>query len=124
MPGQFINSGNNPGGKVSLVNNNNSGNLSISTPGGGGGERYFYLVNTGGTVPASDACSATTPLLNVVFAGGASMCDGGLIEFTSDTVIAPALDGVWMYDSLTGSVRKFNNDDIYTLVGPGCLFPC
>ena len=30
MPGQFINSGNNPGGKVSLVNSNNSGNFNFS----------------------------------------------------------------------------------------------
>lgn len=30
MPGQFINTGTNPGGKLSLVNNNNSGNLSFS----------------------------------------------------------------------------------------------
>jgi hypothetical protein len=32
MPGQFINSGNNPNGKISLVNNSNSGNLSMSPP--------------------------------------------------------------------------------------------
>ena len=31
MPGQFINTGTNPGGKLSLVNNSNSGNLSFST---------------------------------------------------------------------------------------------
>ena len=36
MPGKFINSGTNPFGKVTLTNNSNAGNLSISTPGGGG----------------------------------------------------------------------------------------
>ena len=30
MPGQFINTGTNPGGKLSLVNNSNSGNLSFN----------------------------------------------------------------------------------------------
>jgi hypothetical protein len=35
MPGQFINTGTNPFGKVSLVNNSNSGNLSLSIAGGG-----------------------------------------------------------------------------------------
>jgi hypothetical protein len=34
MPGQFINSGN--AGRISLANNNNSGNLSFSVAGGGG----------------------------------------------------------------------------------------
>ena len=34
MPGKFINSGTNPFGKVTLTNNSNAGNLSISTPGG------------------------------------------------------------------------------------------
>jgi hypothetical protein len=29
MPGQFINTGTNPGGKLSLVNNSNSGNLAL-----------------------------------------------------------------------------------------------
>ena len=33
MPGKFINSGTNPFGKVTLTNNSNAGNLSISTPG-------------------------------------------------------------------------------------------
>jgi len=37
MPGQFINSGTNPFGKVTLTNNSNAGNLSMNTPGGGGG---------------------------------------------------------------------------------------
>lgn len=36
MPGQFINSGNTPGGKISLVNNSNAGNLTLSAAGGGG----------------------------------------------------------------------------------------
>jgi len=36
MPGQFINTGTNPGGKLSLTNVNNQGNLSFAVPGGGG----------------------------------------------------------------------------------------
>ena len=32
MPGQFINSGTNPFGKVSLINNSNSGNLTLAIP--------------------------------------------------------------------------------------------
>lgn len=32
MPGQFINTGTNPGGKVTLTNNSNSGNLSLTIP--------------------------------------------------------------------------------------------
>jgi len=32
MSGQFINTGTNPGGKLSLVNNSNSGNLTMSRP--------------------------------------------------------------------------------------------
>jgi Protein of unknown function (DUF1566) len=32
MPGQFTNTGTNPGGKVSLINNSNSGNLSFLAP--------------------------------------------------------------------------------------------
>jgi Protein of unknown function (DUF1566) len=35
MPGQFINSGNNPFGNLSIVNNSNSGNLNLSVAGGG-----------------------------------------------------------------------------------------
>jgi hypothetical protein len=37
MPGQFINKGTNPGGKVTLVNNSNAGNFTLfkgTTPGG------------------------------------------------------------------------------------------
>ena len=37
MPGQFINTGTNPGGKVTLVNNNNAGSFTLfkgTTPGG------------------------------------------------------------------------------------------
>ena len=37
MPGQFINKGTNPEGKVSLINSSDSGNLKFSTAGGGGG---------------------------------------------------------------------------------------
>ena len=32
MPGQFKNTGTNPGGKLTLTNTNNSGNLSFSNP--------------------------------------------------------------------------------------------
>ena len=88
-------------------------------------ERYFYLENTGGTIPNSSACSSTTPLLNVVFSGGASMCDGGIIEFTSDTSLAPSTETFWMYDNITGNVRAFGNasNPPYSLFG-GCTTPC
>jgi hypothetical protein len=51
MPGQFINTGTNPFGKVSLVNNNNLGNLAITSGGGGGagvsGQWYLATGNFG-----------------------------------------------------------------------------
>lgn len=47
MPGQFINTGTNPGGKVSLVNNNNSGNLAMSRSGFTIYSSDFNTVNTG-----------------------------------------------------------------------------
>jgi hypothetical protein len=43
MPGQFINTGINPFGKVSLINNSNSGNLSFNK-GGGSGPISPYLI--------------------------------------------------------------------------------
>jgi hypothetical protein len=124
MPIQFINTGTNPGGKLSLVNNNNAGNLVLSaasTP----SERYFYLENTDGIIPNSAACNSTTPLINVVFSGGASMCDAGVIFFTSDTSLAPSTETFWMYDSLTGNVRGFGDasNPPYTLFGV-CSTPC
>jgi hypothetical protein len=71
MPGQFINTGTNPFGKVSLINNNNSGNLvfSIGSGGGGGGNGtngiYGLILdidattngNTGTTIPNTSGYS-------------------------------------------------------------------
>jgi len=47
MPGQFINTGTTPGGKLSLVNNSNSGNLSLNIPGFTIYSSDFVAFNTG-----------------------------------------------------------------------------
>ena len=47
MPGQFINTGTNPFGKLSLVNNSNSGNLAMSRPGFTVYSSDFSNFNTG-----------------------------------------------------------------------------
>ena len=90
-----------------------------------GSARYFYLENTGGSVPSSAACSSTTPLLNVVFLSSASMCSVGIVEFTSDTSLAPSTETFWLYDSIEKTVRGFGNASTppFTLSGP-CFLPC
>jgi hypothetical protein len=50
MPGQFINTGNTPGGKLSLVNTNNTGNLNLSVAGGGGGPYTIGQAALGGII--------------------------------------------------------------------------
>ena len=47
MPGQFINSGTNPFGKVTITNNSNAGKLSISEPGFTIYSSDFTTVDTG-----------------------------------------------------------------------------
>ena len=104
---------------------NSSGTITNKETCPTGSERYFYLENTDGVIPSSAACSSTTPLLNVVFLSSASMCSVGIVDFTSDTSLAPSLDNFWLYDSVEGTVRAFSNASSppYTLIGP-CLFPC
>lgn len=52
MPGKFINTGTNPGGKLSLVNNSNSGKLSISIPSGGGAVYTYTLASLSSSNPS------------------------------------------------------------------------
>jgi hypothetical protein len=75
MPGQFINTGTNPFGKVSLINSNNSGNLNFDVA--GGGASYTYTLASLSSSNQSLAC------LNG-FGGGtelvyASTNDGGAV---------------------------------------------
>jgi len=70
MPGQFINSGTNPFGKVSLVNNSNSGNLNFSTAGGGGGPYTIGQAALGGII--------------AYITGGGSTGTSGLVATVND----------------------------------------
>jgi hypothetical protein len=54
MPGQFINSGNNPFGNLSLVNNSDNGNLNFGVA--GGGAVYTYTLASLSSTNPSLAC--------------------------------------------------------------------
>ena len=76
MPGQFINTGTNPFGKVTLTNNSNTGNLSMSTPGGGGGG-FSATVDI---IPTPTCISSPIDSFTVT-GNGATFCDS--TEFTA-----------------------------------------
>ena len=91
MPGQFINTGTNPFGKVSLINTNNAGNLAI-TSGGGGGTTYtigqaalggiIAYINGGGSTGTSGLVATSA---DIGFATWG--CEGTLIAGADGTAI-------------------------------------
>ena len=92
MSGQFINTGNTPGGKLSLTNNDNAGNLSFSTPGGGGtvytiGQAalggIIAYINGGGTSGTSGLVATAADIST----GAAWGCVGTTITGASGTAI-------------------------------------
>jgi hypothetical protein len=73
MPGQFINSGINPGGKVFLINSNNSGGLQISigsTPPTTTTTSTTTSTTTVPTTTTSTTTSTTTQLYFLLFEDG------------------------------------------------------
>jgi hypothetical protein len=70
MPGQFVNSGTNPGGKFSLINNNNSGNLNFGIAGGGGTVYTIGEAALGGVI--------------AYITGGGSSGTSGFVATTTD----------------------------------------
>ena len=78
MPGQFINTGTNPGGKLSLVNNNNVGNLVLSVA-TAPPALILYL----SPFSSGDACAQTGPIYpitGITFNGGTGLCDSTSLD--------------------------------------------
>ena len=72
MPGQFKNTGTNPGGKLSLVNNNNVGNLVLSVA-TAPPALILYL----SSISSGNACAQTGPIYpitGITFNGGPTLC--------------------------------------------------
>ena len=78
MPGQFINSGTNPFGKLSLVNNSNNGNLTLSTATVTPSYYSWQSSNTFGGNSPGDKC---TPAYSIV-----------LYAFTNNITVLAAAD--------------------------------
>ena len=83
MPGQFINSGTNPFGKVTLTNNSNAGNLDLSiAPPSGFADTIFYAF--------FNVCNA--PDGSFAVTGDAALfCDCTELTGAGFTSLAPAI---------------------------------
>ena len=88
MPGQFINTGTNPGGKLSLINNSNSGNLTMApnsvqtyTIGEAALGGIIAYINGGGTTGTSGFVVDPNSLNNAIWG-----CSGLLIPGTSQAI--------------------------------------
>ena len=81
MPGQFINTGTNPGGKLSLVNNSNSGNLSFNV----GPVPAVSGWSTGGAMITGRYSLGGAGTQNAALAFGGSGGDGSCTETYNGT---------------------------------------
>jgi hypothetical protein len=79
MPGQFKNTGTNPSGKLSLINNSNSGNLSFSVSGGGGTTYTIGQAALGGIIAYIN--------------GGGSTGTSGLVATAADISVEAVIWG-------------------------------
>jgi len=98
MPGQFINTGTNPFGKVSLINNSNSGNASFKNGSSGGGGPFapylIYQIYQPAIVPGAITLpdhATNTGVLNPDLVGGSpAIClyinpeDGNNVDHTAE----------------------------------------
>jgi hypothetical protein len=121
MPGQFINTGTNPGGKISLVNNNNAGNLVLSVA-PAPPALILYL----STISGAFACSQSGPifpLTSVIYNGGTGLCDS--TSFDSPDV-DPISGGTSYVSDGTNSrqVNKVPGAGITLMTFTGPCIPC
>jgi hypothetical protein len=91
MPGQFINTGNNPGGNLKFSNTNNQGGLSLSIPGGGGTSYTIGQAALGGIIAyinggGSTGTSGLVATVADISTGAAWGCYGTPIPGTSTAI--------------------------------------
>lgn len=111
MPGQFINSGTNPGGKLSLINSNNGGNLNLSVA-----SPTFYTYQGGFNGMPETLYSADSPL------------DIGSILYTDSALTTPYPYGglqtstyFYMVNSpSSGSISGINSNSKQIVLNAGC----
>jgi len=92
MPGRFINSGTNPFGKVSLINTNNSGNLTITSGGGGAGVsgQWYLATDSFGFQPGWSYGVISWPMTSG--AGGSSYGTANPNEILTATAVGIYID--------------------------------